>query len=54
MYLLLWKTDMLYLICMGSAELWRTGRERNIQNENICLQGDSNQQPSVPTANKAH
>ena len=29
----------------GFAELWGTRRERNISNENICLQRDSNQKP---------
>ena len=29
-------------ICNGSVDLFGTGRERKIQNENICLQRDSN------------
>ena len=34
---------MLDFICMGSTYLFGTARrERKIQNENICLQGDSN------------
>ena len=33
---------MLDFICNGSVDLFGTGRERTIQNENICLQRDSN------------
>ena len=33
---------MLDFICNGSVDLFGTGRERKIQNENICLQRDSN------------
>ena len=33
---------MLNFICNGSVDLFGTGRERKIQNENICLQRDSN------------
>ena len=33
---------MLDFICMSTAELVGTGMERKIQNENICLQRDSN------------
>ena len=42
MHLLLWMNDMLDLICMGFAELYGTGRDRTIQNENICRQWDLN------------
>ena len=34
--------DMLDLICNGSVDLFGMGKERKIQNENICLQRDSN------------
>ena len=33
---------MLDFICNGSVDLFGTGREQKIQNENICLQRDSN------------
>ena len=33
---------MLDFICMGSADLFGTGRERKVQNENTCLQRDEN------------
>ena len=33
---------MLDFICMVSADLFGTGRERKIQNENLYLQQDSN------------
>ena len=33
---------MLDFICNGSVDLFGTERERKIQNENICLQLDSN------------
>ena len=32
----------------GSVDLFGTGRERKIQNENICLQRDSNPHPASP------
>ena len=40
--------DMLDFICNGSVDLFGTGRERKIQNENICLQRDSNLHPASP------
>ena len=40
--------DMLDFICNGSVDLFGTGRERKIQNENICLQRDSNPHPASP------
>ena len=40
--------DMLDLICNGSVDLFGTGRERKIQNENICLQRDSNPHHASP------
>ena len=33
---------MFDFICMGYGELFGTGRDRKIQNENRCLQRDSN------------
>ena len=39
---------MLDFICNGSVDLFGTGRERKIQNENICLQRDLNPQPASP------
>ena len=39
---------MLDFICNGSVDLFGTGRERKIQNENICLQRDSNPRPASP------
>ena len=36
---------MLDFICIGSAKLFDTGRERKIQNENICIKRDSNPNP---------
>ena len=39
---------MLDFICMGSADLFGTGRERKIKNENICLQWDSNPRLDTP------
>ena len=36
---------MLDFICIGSAELFRTGWERTILNKNICLQRDLNPRP---------
>ena len=39
---------MLDFIYMGSANLFGTGRERKIQNENICLQQDSNSPHASP------
>ena len=40
--------DMLDFIFNGSVELFGTGRERKNQNENICLQRDSNPHPASP------
>ena len=40
--------NMLDFICNGSVDLFGTGRERKIQNENICLQRDSNPHPASP------
>ena len=37
-----------FFICNGSVDLFGTGRERKIQNENICLQRDSNPHPASP------
>ena len=37
-----------HLLCNGSVDLFGTGRERKIQNENICLQRDSNPHPASP------
>ena len=39
---------MLDLIYMGSADLFGTGGERKSQNENICLQRDSNPHHASP------
>ena len=39
---------MLDFICNGSVDLLGTGRVRKIQNENICLQRDSNPHPASP------
>ena len=39
---------MLDFICNGSVDLFGTEREQKIQNENICLQGDSNQYHANP------
>ena len=39
---------MLDFICMDTAELFGTGRERKIQSENICLQRDSNPRHATP------
>ena len=36
MLLLLWMNIMLDVISIGLAELWGTGSEQKIQNENIC------------------
>ena len=44
--------DMLDFICNGSVDLFGTGRERKIQNENICLQRDSNPRPRQSTTGK--
>ena len=38
---------MLEFVCIGSAELFETERERKIQNENICLQWDLNPRPEL-------
>ena len=37
---------MLAFICIGSAGLFGSGKERKIHNENICLQRDSNPRPT--------
>ena len=39
---------MLDFICMDSVDLFGTGRERKIQNENICFQRDSNPRHASP------
>ena len=39
---------MLDFIYIGSVDLFGTGRERKIQNENICFQRDSNPQHASP------
>ena len=39
---------MLDFICNGSVDLFGKGRERKIQNENICLQQDSNPRHASP------
>ena len=39
---------MLDFICNGSVDLFGTGRERKIQNENVCLQQDSNPHHASP------
>ena len=39
---------MLDFICNGFVDLFGTGRERKIQNENICLQRDSNPHHANP------
>ena len=39
---------MLDFICMGSAKLFGTDRERKIQNENIFPERDSNQRHATP------
>ena len=39
---------MLDLIYMDSADLFETGRERKIQNENTCFQRDSNPHLASP------
>ena len=39
---------MLDLICMGTAELFGMASERKVQNENICLQRDSNPLHATP------
>ena len=39
---------MLDFIYMGSVDLFGTGRERKIQNENICFQRDSNPHHASP------
>ena len=40
--------DMLDFIYNDSVDLFGTGRERKIQNENICLQWDSNPHHASP------
>ena len=39
---------MLDFICNGFVDLFGTGRERKVQNENIFLQRDSNPHPASP------
>ena len=39
---------MLDFICNGFVDLFGTGRERKIQNENICIQRDSNPHHASP------
>ena len=39
---------MLDFICMGSVDLFGTVKELKIQNENICLQRDSNPPHATP------
>ena len=39
---------MLDFICNGSVDLFGTGRERKIQNENICFQRDLNTHHASP------
>ena len=39
---------LLDFICNGSVDLFGTGRERNIQNENICIQWDLNPHHASP------
>ena len=39
---------MLDFICNGSVDLFGSGRDRRTQNENICLQRDSNQHHASP------
>ena len=39
---------MLDVIYISTADLFGTGRERKIQNENIFLQRDSNPHPASP------
>ena len=45
---------MLDFIYMGSADLFGTGRERKIQNENICFQRDSNPHHASPRQESQH
>ena len=45
--------NMLDFICNGSVDLFRTGRERKIQNENVCLQWDSNPHTASPRQEKS-
>ena len=40
--------DMLDIICMGSADLFGTERERKIKGANICLHRDSNPRHATP------
>ena len=51
MHPLLWVNAMLDVICMGSVELRGTRIKWKLQNENHCLQCDSNPQPSHPEVN---
>ena len=39
---------MLDIICMGCADLFGTGRERKIENENVCFQWDPNPRHATP------
>ena len=39
---------MLDFIYMGSVDVFGAGRERNIQNENICFKGDLNPNHASP------
>ena len=41
-HLLLSMNGMFDFICTGFARLWISGKERKSQNENVCLQRDSN------------
>ena len=45
---------MLDFISNGSVDLFGTGRERKIQNENICLQWDSNPHHASPRQESQH
>ena len=39
---------MLDFIYIGSADLFGTGRERKVHNENLCFQLDSNPRHAIP------
>ena len=39
---------MFDFISMGFDKMWGTGNKRTIQNENICIQQDSNPYPFEP------
>ena len=45
---------MLDFISIGLTELQGTGSNRQIQNENICLQRDTNPQPITLTIGALH